>query len=143
MGVGSVRPTTFYFACSSVTMRVTLLLFSIAGAVELFYASQAIRYSCHGRSGRYRYFIKMDREEAERQRILAILQESDSDTELSDQDVCDEEDYLNERSISIDTEQDISVSDNDDIPLSIRLQYICEEHIVPFYADCTKDNDSK
>ncbi|KAF9795031.1 hypothetical protein SFRURICE_009983 [Spodoptera frugiperda] len=33
MGVGSVRPTTFYFACSSVTMRATLLLFSIAGAV--------------------------------------------------------------------------------------------------------------
>lgn len=85
----------------------------------------------------------MDREEAERQRILAILQESDSDTELSDQDVCDEEDHLSERSISIDTEQDISESDNDDIPLSIRLQYICVEHIVPFCADCTKDNDSK
>ncbi|KAF9824656.1 hypothetical protein SFRURICE_004113 [Spodoptera frugiperda] len=59
----------------------------------------------------------MDREEAERLRILAILQESDSDTELSDQDVCDEEDHLSERSISIDTEQDISESDNDDIPL--------------------------
>ncbi|KAF9823890.1 hypothetical protein SFRURICE_013427 [Spodoptera frugiperda] len=41
MGVGSVRPTKFYFACSSVTMCATLLLFSIAGAVELSYASQS------------------------------------------------------------------------------------------------------
>ncbi|KAF9800500.1 hypothetical protein SFRURICE_020736 [Spodoptera frugiperda] len=89
------------------------------------------------------YLVKMDREEAERQRILAILQESDSDTEFSHQDVCDEEDHLSERSISIDTEQDISESDNDDIPLSIPLQYICVEHIVPFCVDCTKDNDSK
>lgn len=85
----------------------------------------------------------MDRKEAERQLILAILQEFDSDTEFLDQDVCDEEDHLSERSISIYTEQYILESDNDDIPRSIRLQYICVEHIVPFCADCTKDNDSK
>lgn len=60
----------------------------------------------------------MDRKEAERHRILAILQESDSDSELSDQDVCDEEDHLSERSNPSDTEQDISEDDKDDIPLS-------------------------
>lgn len=66
----------------------------------------------------------MDREEAQRRRILAVLEESDSDFELSDQDVCDEEDHLSERSNPSDTEQDSAESDDDDddIPLSSLFQ---------------------
>ncbi|CAG4971412.1 unnamed protein product [Parnassius apollo] len=63
----------------------------------------------------------MDREEIERQCIFAILQESDLDSELLDQDVCDEEDHLSERSNPSDTEQDISEADDDDISLSTLL----------------------
>ncbi|CAH0730432.1 unnamed protein product, partial [Brenthis ino] len=59
----------------------------------------------------------MDREEKERQRILSILQESDSESALSDQE-CIEEDHLSERSHPSDTEQEISESDDDDITLS-------------------------
>ncbi|KAF5270046.1 hypothetical protein FQA39_LY08458 [Lamprigera yunnana] len=36
----------------------------------------------------------MDREEAERQGILSILQESDTNSALSDQEMCDEEDHM-------------------------------------------------
>lgn len=64
----------------------------------------------------------MDREEVLRRHVLAILEESDSDFELSDQDVCDEEDHLSERSNPSDTEQDSAESeDDDDIPLSSLL----------------------
>ncbi|CAH0721920.1 unnamed protein product, partial [Brenthis ino] len=59
----------------------------------------------------------MDREEKERQRILSILQDSDSESALSDQE-CIEEDHLSERSHPSDTEQEISESDDDDITLS-------------------------
>ncbi|CAG5057428.1 unnamed protein product [Parnassius apollo] len=63
----------------------------------------------------------MDREEIERQCIFAILQESDSDSELSDQDVCDEEDHLSKRSNPSDTEQNIAEADDNDISLSTLL----------------------
>lgn len=53
----------------------------------------------------------MDPEERERQRIMAVLEESDSDVMPSDQESEENEDHVSERSQSTDTEQDISDSD--------------------------------
>lgn len=54
---------------------------------------------------------KMDREENETQRILSILEQSDSDSVISDQENEVDEKYLSERSHPSDIKHNISWSD--------------------------------
>ncbi|KAL3287375.1 hypothetical protein HHI36_001849 [Cryptolaemus montrouzieri] len=50
----------------------------------------------------------MDREELERRRIMAVLEESDSDVMPSDQESGEDDDHVSERSEATNTEQEIS-----------------------------------
>ncbi|KAL3272243.1 hypothetical protein HHI36_022726 [Cryptolaemus montrouzieri] len=58
----------------------------------------------------------MDREELERRRIMAVLEESDSDVMSSDQESGEDDDHVSERSEATNTEQEIS--DDDEVPLA-------------------------
>ncbi|KAL3289678.1 hypothetical protein HHI36_023082 [Cryptolaemus montrouzieri] len=58
----------------------------------------------------------MDREELERRRIMAVLEESDSDVMPSDQESGEDDDHVSERSEATNTEQEIS--DDDEVPLA-------------------------
>ncbi|CAG5059786.1 unnamed protein product [Parnassius apollo] len=60
----------------------------------------------------------MDPEERLRHRLMAVLEESDSDVDMCDQESA-EEDHVSERSQESDTEQEASDSDDDSIPLSM------------------------
>ncbi|CAG5004875.1 unnamed protein product [Parnassius apollo] len=60
------------------------------------------------------YFCNMDRDS---QSILSILEESDLDKNLSDNDYADKEDHVNICSQAIDTEQESSESDDDNVQL--------------------------
>ncbi|GBP29963.1 hypothetical protein EVAR_22861_1 [Eumeta japonica] len=59
----------------------------------------------------------MDREEREQQRILSILEESDSDYENSTSETEDEEDHLSVCNQESDTDQDMSGDNSDNEPL--------------------------
>ncbi|KAL4710616.1 hypothetical protein ACJJTC_003252 [Scirpophaga incertulas] len=61
-----------------------------------------------------RNFANMDREERERQRILSILQESDSEHESFTSETEEEEDHLSVRSQDSDTDQDASDNNSDE-----------------------------
>ncbi|KAL3280036.1 hypothetical protein HHI36_017543 [Cryptolaemus montrouzieri] len=58
----------------------------------------------------------MDREELERRRIMAVLEESDSDVMPPDQESGEDDDHVSERSKATNTEQEIS--DDDEVPLA-------------------------
>ncbi|KAL3272807.1 hypothetical protein HHI36_014267 [Cryptolaemus montrouzieri] len=75
----------------------------------------------------------MDREELERRRIMAVLEESDSDVMPSDQESGEDDDHVSERSEATNTEQEIS--DDDEVPLAtIRRRVQSEANLHQEYA---------
>ncbi|KAL3288998.1 hypothetical protein HHI36_003441 [Cryptolaemus montrouzieri] len=58
----------------------------------------------------------MDREEQEIRRIMAVLEESDSDVMPSDQESGEDDNHVSERCEATNTEQEIS--DDDEVPLA-------------------------
>lgn len=70
----------------------------------------------------------MDGEELERRRIMAVLEESDSDVLPSDQESEEDDDHVSERSEASNTEQEIS--DDDEVPLAtIRRRVQSEQNL--------------
>ncbi|KAL3290587.1 hypothetical protein HHI36_024426, partial [Cryptolaemus montrouzieri] len=111
------------FACNFTTTRATLPLFAVTGVVESLYTfiprnqfgkGRVESYKCcHGKKV---VRVIMDREELERRRIMAVLEESDSDVMPSDQESGEDDDHVSERSEATNTEQEIS--DDDEVPLA-------------------------
>lgn len=78
----------------------------------------------------------MDKEEKQLERILSILEESDSDVALSDPQSMEEGDNVSERSMTSDTEQDVSDGE-DNIPLSDIRFHLSTFHSPPLQGNAS------